>query len=351
MLLPIQLLLESQRNSLNTGIKKRALIEKVKNKIKHVFKTIECNLRIFRYNQIDRRHQYKILESKIANPVLDFDLYAFNSTNNRFVEANDKDNDLKTVVVTCYFTLKPDPQTGSIRNAADFKYIQPWYDSLLKLGCHGIILHDGLEKTFIDQYQTTQIQFRYCEMGNYSIFEERWLLYHLFLQQLPLIEKIFFTDSNDVYITKNPFSFITKKSALYVGRDNANRIKDSGWLEAERLKFLKESNYNLAKTYEYQWVYNAGVCGGSRALMFFVTNEISKLIFLTTSNCHKDMTLLNIVIHNHFYPKLSFINWSQNHVDPIKDEFSSHDILISGYPFNSGFKDFDYQSKAYFIHK
>jgi len=327
------------------------LIGRVKNKIERVLKNIDRNRRIFWYNQIDRRHQYKILESKIAKTVLNVDLFTFNSNNNRFIEVNDKDNDLKTVVVTCYFTLKPDPQTGSIRNAADFKYIQPWYDSLIKIDAPGIILHDGLEEEFIALYQTPTIQFRYCEMGNYSIFEERWLLYHLFLQQLPQLEKVFFTDSNDVYITKNPFPFITKESALYVGRDNANRIKDSGWLEEERLKFLEESNYSLAKTYEYQWVYNAGVTGGSYRVMLFLTNEMSKLIFKTSSNHHKDMTLINIVIHEHFYPCLSSKDWDQKLVDPSKDYSASHEQLITGFPFNSGFKDCDFNSSAYFIHK
>jgi hypothetical protein len=188
-------------------------------------------------------------------------------------------------------------------------------------------------------------------MGNYSIFEERWLLYHLFLRQLPQLEKVFLSDSNDVYITKNPFPFITKESALYVGRDNANRIKDSGWLEAERLKFLEESNYSLAKTYEYQWVYNAGVTGGSYRVMLFLTNEMSKLIFKASSNHHKDMTLINIVIHEHFYPRLSNKNWDQKLVVNAMDSVSSHENLITGFPFNSGFKDFDFNSSAYFIHK
>jgi hypothetical protein len=275
----------------------------------------------------------------------------FNANQKRSIELNQEDKHLTQVIVTCYFTLKPDPQTGSIRNSADFKYIQPWYDSLQKIGANGIILHDGLEHEFIARYQTPTIQFRYCEMGNYSIFEERWLLYLLFLQQLPQLEKIFFTDSNDVYITKNPFSFITNETALYVGRDNANRIKDSGWLKAECDKFVEESNYKIPKTFEYQWVYNAGVCGGSRRLMLFVTNEISKLIFRATSDFHKDMTLLNLFIHNHLYPKLSSKNWEQKLVDTTTDYNSSHEELVTGYPFNSGFKEFDNQSNAYFIHK
>lgn len=188
-------------------------------------------------------------------------------------------------------------------------------------------------------------------MGNYSIFEERWLLYHLFLQQLPQLKKVFFTDSNDVYITKNPFSFSTKKSALYVGRDNANRIKDSGWLKQERTTFLEESNYKLERTYEYQWVYNAGVTGGNYPVMLFLTNEMSKLIFKAISNYHKDMTLLNIVIHEHFYPLLSNKNWDQKLVETLMDSVSSHENLITGFPVNSGFKDFDLESKALFIHK
>jgi hypothetical protein len=188
-------------------------------------------------------------------------------------------------------------------------------------------------------------------MGNYSIFEERWLLYNLFLRQLPQLEKVFFTDSNDVYITKDPFPFITNETALYVGRDNANRIKDSGWMKEERTKFLKESHYKLAKTYEYQWVYNAGVTGGNYPVMLFLTNEMSKLIFKASSNHHKDMTLINIVIHEHFYPRLSNKDWDQKLVVSAMDSVSSHENLITGFPLNSGFKDFDFNSSACFIHK
>lgn len=327
------------------------MIKRIINKLERIFRFSLINLRIRAYNKFERRKQQKNISLKLASRGELKGLFMHNSDKKRAVECTENDLNLKEVIVTCYFTLKPDPQTGVTRNAAEFKYIQPWYDSILKTGAIGIILHDGLEAEFIAQYQTPTIQFRYCEMGNYSIFEERWLLYHLFLQQLPQLEKVFFTDSNDVYITKNPFPFITKETALYVGRDNANRIKDSGWLKDECSKFLEESNYQLAKTYEFQWVYNAGVTGGSYAIMRFLTHEISKLVLLASSNHHKDMTLLNIVIHEYFYPLLSSKNWDQQLVDPKNDAFASHSTLITGYPFNSGFKDFDFDSTAYFIHK
>ena len=327
------------------------MIQRISNKVKRVLKSLKIDLDIFIYNSFQREKQRRKLIQKIKNTETDKYHYTFNSYQERSVEVDEEDKNLLKVIVTCYFTLKPDPQTGSIRSAADFKYIQPWYDSLIKIGANGIILHDGLEAEFIARYQTSTIQFRYCEMGNYSIFEERWLLYHLFLQQLPQLEKVFFTDSNDVYITKNPFAFITNETALYVGRDNANRIKDSGWLKEECNQFIEESKHPIPKTYHYQWVYNAGVLGGSRDLVFFLTSEMSKLIFKATSNYHKDMTLLNIVIHEHFFPLLSGKNWGQKLVDVSNDSVASHKQLITGFPFNSGFKDFDFNSNAYFIHK
>ena len=116
-------------------------------------------------------------------------------------------------------------------------------------------------------------------------------------------------------------------------------------------KFIEESNYPLPKTYTYQWVYNAGVAGGSRNLMFFFTAEMSKLIFKAMSNYHKDMILLNIVIHEHFFPQLSSGNYNQKLVDTRNDLFASHKNLVTGFPFNSGFKDLDLTSTALFIHK
>ena len=157
------------------------------NRFKH--KLIQINrlsiiaFRIFVYNKSERSKQKKKLYSKIASAFTSVQHTLFNSDNKRSVQITEIDSNLKEVIVTCYFTLKPDPQLGTLRNSADFKYIQPWYDSIMKIGAVGIILHDGLESAFIERYQNEQVQFRFCEMGNYSIFEERWLLYHLFLKQ------------------------------------------------------------------------------------------------------------------------------------------------------------------------
>jgi hypothetical protein len=327
------------------------MLTRILNKIKRTKSTLSRELDILIYNTFTRKKQRKELPLKIKNAQTSIEHEKYNCTKLRSVERKPEDLSCRNLVVTCYFTLKPDPQTGTIRNASNFMYIQPWYESMMKIGASGIILHDGLDNEFIENYQNKQIQFRYCEMGNYSIFEERWLLYQLLLDQLPQLEKVFLTDSNDVFITRNPFDVVDHSQTLYVGRDNANRIKDSGWLKEECDQYIQESKHPIPRTYPYQWVYNAGVLGGSRDLVFFFTTEMSKLIYKATSNYHKDMTLLNIVIHEHFYPQLSSVNWSQKIVDTKNDSLASHQKLITGFPFNSGFKDLDLNSKALFIHK
>ena len=327
------------------------MVNRLKNKIVTVIKDNVRNVHIFKYNQIDRKIQIKSINSKIDNTILNLDVFTHNSPVPRTVEIDPSDKELKNVIVTCYFTGKPDPQSGLLRNDADFKYIQPWYESLEKLGIDGIILHDGLSDSFIQKYQTNRIRFRFCEMGNYSIFEERWFLYHILISKLEKLEMLFLTDSNDVYINSSPFNQFNNNRKLYVGRDNANRIKDSGWLLDELNEYVTESRLKIPKSYLFQKAYNAGVVGGRKETLFFFTSIMVELITKAYSNKHKDMTILNLSIYFHFSPKLSSQNFNRKLVDTSDDIDSCSENIFTGFPLNSGFKDFDFNSKAVFIHK
>lgn len=326
------------------------LILKVKGKIVRDFSYLKIFYLMKKYNfKIFLRQsnfESQLFESLSPNGIL-----THNSIKGRKIEIRQSDFALKQVIVTCYFTLKSDPQTGENRSKSDFKYIKPWYESILKLGLNGIILHDGLEETFIKKHQTEKIQFRYCEMGNYSIFEERWFLYNLFISKLEKLEFAFFTDSNDVFINSNPFIQFNQDQKLYVGRDNANRIKDSGWLLDELEDFVQEANFRVPKSYFLQSAYNAGVVGGDRNVLFFLTSKMVELIMNANSSKHKDMTILNLVIHLYFLPKLNVRNLDRKLVNSSDDFDSSSRNIVTGFPFNSGFKDFDFDSKAVFVHK
>ncbi|MCB0512768.1 MAG: hypothetical protein KDC72_09475 [Bacteroidetes bacterium] len=257
---------------------------------------------------------------------------------------------MDNVILTCYFTKKPDPQFGIVRAKPDIKYIAPWYDSIVKLKLKGVVIHDGIENDFIEQYENEYVQFRKYDAGNYSIFEERWFAYYLFVSQSK-VKKVFCTDANDVYITANPFEFVSRDEAIYIGRDNANKVKDSGWLLEELREFEKDSQEKTPEVFKYQNLYNAGVTGGHRKVLMFFLSRVIDLALKTSTAGHKDMTLLNLVLHYYFSPNIDAQIYSRKIVDPANDKASSSKHIVSGFPLNSGFKNLELNSKAYFIHK
>jgi hypothetical protein len=272
------------------------------------------------------------------------------SSRKRIVETQERDFLLQQAIITCYFTSKPDPQLGIVRSTPDIEYIAPWYSSINRLQLNGIVIHDGLPQEFIRKYENEFIQFRKYDAGNYSIFEERWFAYYLFISQTN-IQSSFCTDANDVYITKNPFDFATDKNVLYIGRDNANKIKDSGWILNEMNSFEADAQIKLPKLFRYQKMHNAGVVGGSRATMLFLIAKMIDFIAKTETASHKDMTIINLVIHRYFYPTLECNTNTSRLTDSSNDDSAISKNVFSGFPLNSAFKKFERESQAIFIHK
>lgn len=268
----------------------------------------------------------------------------------RMVEIRNWEKETENIILTCYFTLKKDPQVGIVRRDPDIEYIRPWYDSIVKNKLNGIILHDGLNEEFIRQYENEFVQFRKVTYGNYSIFEERWFAYYQFIH-IAKVKMVFLTDCNDVFITKNPFQLALNANKLYIGRDCVNKIYHSGWLEEERKRFEKDADFQFPKTYVYQNVYNAGVVGGEASVVKAMVAEIINLTLRTQTEGHKDMTLINLVIHQHYPNQLEYRAAHKPLVNPKTDPHASQKHLVSGYPLNSLFKGYEYDSEAYFIHK
>lgn len=269
---------------------------------------------------------------------------------NRFVQVETWEKKQRELVITCYFVNKKDPQYGNILTKPNIDYIKPWYNSMIKLNINGIILHDGIDEDFIKKHETENIKFRYFQYGNYSIFEERWFAYYFLLSNLNL-KKVFFTDINDVVITKNPFIAHTNNNILYVGRDHVNKTRHSNWLEIELNHFKNDANFNEPFYYKFQTVYNAGVVGGNTNIVQALAAEIINLTLKTQTDKHKDMSLLNLSICRRF-PIL--LNYSASEKSTITNENTENPLnrnVYSGFPLNSLFKSFDYTSEATFIHK
>jgi hypothetical protein len=288
----------------------------------------------------------KVLSDNKPNPQY---LTKFSDTL-RDIEILESDKTLEEVVFACYFTKRIDPQSGILRSVPDIDYIKPWYDSIKRQNINGIIIHDGIDETFIKKYQTEKIQFRKFTAGKYAVFDERWILYFMFISQTN-IKRTFCTDISDVFITANPFITCNKEDVLYIGRDNANKIRHSGWILSEIDRFEKNSGYRIPASFVFQQLYNVGVVGGSRIILLFFLSKVIDMILLTESEPYKEMTVLNLVIHKYFFPKLKYFQNEPIFTDPRNDSESSHLHLVSGYPFNSEFKKYENDSKALFIHK
>ena len=253
-------------------------------------------------------------------------------------------------VVTCYFTKLKDPQHGIIRNSPNIKYIAPWYESIKALELNGIVIHDGINEEFIREFETDKIKFCRYYAGNFSIFEERWMAYQILLDRNN-IKWAFFTDGNDVTVNSDPFKRHNNKQVLYVGRDQANRVGDSQWVINEMNVFNEESGYKVDPMIIHQNLYNAGLLGGSREILLSIIKHINFLTSKSTSDFHKDMSLLNIAIYEVLKPKLNSKFYQKNLTNPNNDFGARDEVLISGYPFNSPFKGFEENSEATFTHK
>ena len=315
------------------------------------FKVIETKYSL-KENILDRITQYIVLSNynfKAKLHKVRFTQFVNEASVQRQVGA--LEGTQSNYVVTCYFTKLKDPQHGIVRNKPNFDYIKPWYNSIAELSLNGIIVHDGLDEEFIAQYQTKKIKFVKYSPGKYSIFEERWMAYFLLLKSNPEIEYAFFTDGNDVTVNFDPFERHSIPRTLFVGRDQINRVGDSQWVIDEMNDYIKESGYKVSNTIVYQSLFNAGLVGGDRKVLLSLLSKIVELTLQAETDKHKDMSLLNIAIHEIFMPKLNS-RFYQEKLTNTDDDFA-HLLtgLVTGAPFNSPFKSFEKNSKSTFSHK
>lgn len=326
------------------------MVARVINKVKRELANYKHNSIVKKYNNKVVPEIHKNYKKALKDNIPPKGFLTKFSDVERAIEIRPEDQNLEQVVFTCYFTKRVDPQSGILRSEPDYKYIKPWYESMVKLDIHGIIIHDGIDREFIEKYETEKIQFREYTAGNYAIFDERWLFYYLFIQNTN-IKHAFCTDLSDVFITHSPFERHMEKEVLYMGRDNANKIRQSQWILDEINIYLNDSGISLPDSFYYQPLFNVGIFGGDRALLLFFLSKVIEYTQYTETERFKEMTVFNIIIHKYFGLTLQYLEDENKIVDPKNDKLSSNHLIKSGYPLNSLFKGFEFDSDATFIHK
>lgn len=237
------------------------------------------------------------------------------------------------VVVSTYFASKENPQkdcVGVYSNAPlnSFSYFQNWYISVLYQNLKAIIFHDHLSEEFIAQYQNENIIFISANLGNFSLNDERFFIYHEFLCESS-INNLLATDISDVFIKKDPFSLGSIHPGLYFGADENIIFKKNPWM-IHKLKQLIHSGYpmrGIPKSLLDRGVANAGVIMGTREYLLEIFGEMLKVFEMVDNDLNHNMVALNL---------------SLNKLLP--------DYKV-GYPFTSDFKKYQSWRDVYIVHK
>jgi hypothetical protein len=242
----------------------------------------------------------------------------------------------RDVVLTSYFTSRPDPQrtnqSGQQHHTLtdSFDYIYPWYVSMRHANLVGIIFHDSLSESFISKFSTPNIYFCKVKLGNYSVNDERFLIYNSFLGKNEF-SKVLMTDISDVFIKRNPFPLFSEAHTLYLGSDDptSSTIQSNSWALTKSAIMAKEGKgqINLNHNFFNMKLMNAGVIGGHYGLVRIFLTALSSLLKTLDSQTNNNMMAVHYVTH-----KLGL-------------------RTKIGYPLTSTFKRFEINSDAYIVHK
>jgi hypothetical protein len=249
---------------------------------------------------------------------------------------------VSSVILTSYFSRKEHPnELGDLHVVGrdsdgrvlqnDFKYIQPWYESISLLGLDARVFYDNLSDDFINKYTTDKIKFIKVKNSDYSNLDWRWFCYRNFLEENKF-DSVFLTDGSDVTVVKDPscilkefpdFDFFICKDSILLGEFPYLQIHERfGWSDyvwfaimADRLDLI-----------------NMGVIGCSYE---------NAMLFLNTF-CQERIKM--------GYPEFGQADmWLGQYV--FRSLLRDKSILI-GEPFTSVFKGYEIDRKdVYFIHK
>lgn len=223
------------------------------------------------------------------------------------------------MIFSTYLTKKREPQGQAQVEPNRSSLIFNWYRGIDE----GVIFHDELSESFQARYPKV----KFIKINNYdwSANDERFRMFRDYLWFNPSIKTLWMTDLFDVTVRSIP-KISDHDDRLFVSNENKHWIP-SPWCRHlfERAGKLSFEDSGL----EGKIIYNPGVWGGSREVVFKILNEIIDMMeTFNVKEKNLNMLIFNLVVHN--YPQYK---------------------IATGYPLHSKFKAFEEDSKAHFIHK
>lgn len=228
------------------------------------------------------------------------------------------------LVVTVVLGGKPDPLRPQ-RTLADFgRYIRPWWNSVHRVGLHGVVLHDVLTEEFVAAHDSPLVTFVRVAPRDWPLYHERHRLVRDYLQRIH-DEFVLITDVSDVAFRRNPFAVLQAacEDQFAVGSEPL-LIGESRFMREEMERQFGEV-FHSDKT-----VLNPGILGGRRTRVLAILEEfVAEIAAQAPRLVGTDMSLFNKAIYDRHSPA----EW------------------VTGHPLHSRFRGWEFETTAAVIHK
>ncbi|SNS23740.1 hypothetical protein SAMN06295967_105237 [Belliella buryatensis] len=285
------------------------------------------------------------------------------------------------VILSTYFTSKIDPMRKFQQPNDNFEYFKDWYESINELGLRAVIFCDTISESFERKYTTDKISFIRCQLGPHSLNDERFFIFHEFIQDLSPHTFIVSTDINDVIVNKNPLELLASSpEKLFVGRGQRKVWKNGKWALKALFSFNRKYNKSLPVSFFNYPLLTPGTLGGKKEVMQKIYQEMKDLFSELGDDGNYDMQVFNFIMKEKYFPKNSFwdgtipfwiANWyyyalyrvsrkiekgyMAHKYDLVTPEegIVSNELIYAGFPFVSMVGKYEKKgvSEAYLIHK
>lgn len=253
---------------------------------------------------------------------------------------------MKNLILSTYFSLKKHPNhpgDTAVRGRAadgrvwqsDFKYIENWYNSIVKNRLNAVLFYDNLEEDFVKSYENEHVSFKKVTTSDYSNNDWRFFCFYDFLEELKGKGQepycVFHTDASDVVVVKDPHELVNSHQEYdYFACKDSIPLKDFGYMKVHE-HFNWEDRLMFLLNIEDWWLINMGVVGGKFSNMLeFYKNFKSIREEMGSPEFNSDMWICQYLLRS----KLQSCN------------------LLMGDPVCSNFKQYETEREdVYFIHK
>lgn len=287
----------------------------------------------------------------------------------------------KLIILSTYFTSKLDPQRKVKQAGDNFEYFRYWYESIDELGIPAVIFCDTISKEFEKKHETDKISFVRCQLGPHSLNDERFFIFHEFVEGLKPGSYVVSTDINDVIINKNPLElFESSPHLLFVGRGQRKFWKTGKWGLEALFSFNRKYKGKVPVSLFNYPLLTPGTIGGKKELVQKIYQEMIELFSELGDDGNYDMQVFSYIMRERYYVQSSLwdgiipfwiANWyyyalyrisrklekgyKAEKYDLVTPEegIVANELIYAGFPFVSMVGKYEKkgESLAYLIHK